>query len=69
MSSLRTQTIDLVQMLPDEELVTINSLLKMLIRSWDPDFAKVTPNEKAKLEKIEKDMNNGEFFSENDVWN
>ena len=69
MSSLTAQTIDLVQMLPDEELVTVNSLLKMLVRSWDSDFTKVTPKEKEHLEKIEEAMDSGEYYSEEEVWN
>ena len=52
MSTLTAQTIDLIKMLPEEELQTVNSLLKMLVRSWDPDFSKVTPKEREKLERI-----------------
>lgn len=68
MSSLTTQTIDMVRMLSDEELTTVNSLLKMLVRSWDPDFVKVTPSEKKKLEKIENEMSKGEYYSDDEVW-
>ena len=69
MSTLTAQTVDLIQMLPDEELKTVNSLLKMLVRSWDPDFTKVTMEEKERLESIEKSMENGEIYSEDEVWN
>ncbi|MBR3306559.1 MAG: hypothetical protein IKI75_04810 [Lachnospiraceae bacterium] len=68
MSALTTQTINLVQMLPEDELVTINSLLKMLVRSWDPDFTKLTEEERRQLEQIEQEMDNGEYYSEDDVW-
>ena len=68
MSALTTQTINLVQMLPEDELVTINSLLKMLVRSWDPDFMKLTEEERRQLEQIEQEMDNGEYYSEDDVW-
>ncbi len=69
MSTLTAQTIDLIQMLPEDELQTVNALLKMLVRSWDPDFSKVTPAEREKLERIEQEMNNGEYYSEEEVWN
>lgn len=69
MSTLTRQTIDLVQMLPDEELHTVNELLKMLVRSWDPDFSRVTPSERKHLEEIEKEMEGGEYYSEEEVWN
>ena len=68
MSTLTSQTIDLVQMLPDEELATVNSLLKMLLRAWDSDFSKVTPEEKERLEKIEYNMDKGETYPEEEVW-
>ena len=38
------------------------------IYSQDLDFTKVTPKEKKELERIEKDMDNGVFFTEDDVW-
>ena len=69
MSALTAQTVKMVEMLPDEELSTVNSLLKMILRSWDPEFTKVTPEEYEKLLSIEKEMDNGEFFTEEDVWN
>lgn len=69
MSALTAQTVKMVEMLPDEELSTINSLLKMILRSWDPEFTKVTSEEYEKLLSIEKEMDNGEFFTEEDVWN
>ena len=68
MSTLTAQTIDLIQMLPEEDLITVNDLLKMLVRSWDPGFVKVTPSEKERLERIEAEMNKGIVYSDEDVW-
>jgi hypothetical protein len=68
MSILTSQTIDLVKMLPEEELVTVNALLKLLVRTWDEDFTKVTPSEKTKLDKIDKEMEEGVYFSEEEVF-
>ncbi len=51
------------------ELATVNSLLKMLLRAWDSDFSKVTPEEKDRLEKIEYNMEKGEIYQEEEVWN
>lgn len=68
MSILTSQTIDLVKMLPEEELVTVNALLKLLVRTWDEDFTKVTPSEKTKLDKIDKEMEEGIYFSEEEVF-
>ena len=68
MSNLTVQTIEMLKMLPDDELLTVNSLLKFLLRSWDPDFAKVTPSERDRLEKLEKEMEKGEYYTEEEVW-
>ena len=68
-TTIRTQTAELLQYLPKEELTTVNSLVKMLVRSWDPDFTKVTQDEAERLEKAERQMKNGEYYTEEDVWN
>jgi hypothetical protein len=68
MSILTSQTIDLIKMLPEEELVTVNALLKMLVRTWDEDFTKVTPSEKARLDKANKEMEEGVFYTEDEVF-
>ena len=68
MSTLAAQTIEMLKMLPDEELSTVYSLLKFLLRSWDPDFVKVTPSERERLEKSESEMENGEYYTEEEVW-
>ena len=66
---MRTQTAELLQYLPKEELTTVNSLVKMLVRSWDPDFTNVTKEEAERLEEAERQMENGEYYTEEDVWN
>lgn len=66
---MRTQTAELLQYLPKEELTTVNSLVKMLVRSWDPDFTKVTKEEAERLEEAERQIENGEYYTEEDVWN
>ena len=68
MTALTAQTVKMVEMLPDEELSTVNSLLKMLLRSWDPDYTRVTPTEAEELEAIEARLDSGEYYAEADVW-
>ena len=68
MSTLAAQTIEMLKMLPEEELLTVNSLLRFLLRSWDPDYVKVTPSEQERLEKLEKEMEKGEYYIEEEVW-
>ena len=36
--------------------------------AWDPDFTKVTPEEKKRLEEIEAEMEAGIYFTEEEVF-
>lgn len=55
------QTFD---MLPEAEQKLAFELLKTLVRNWDPDFTKLTPEEAMLLDEVEKDA---ETFSLEDV--
>ena len=54
MSSLKEETISLINCLPDEELVLFNELAKKLVFAWDPDFTKLTKAEAERIKKIEE---------------
>lgn len=68
MNSLVSQTAEMLAMLPENEVLLINELVKHLIKEWDPDFTKVTPGEAEIIDKSDKEMKSGEYFSEKDVW-
>lgn len=68
MSLMVQETAQLLELLPESELKTINDLVKMLVRSWDPDFTKVTNEEKKRIEIADKEMSSGIYFSEEEVW-
>ena len=38
-----------------------------VIKRWDPDFTKSTPKEKERLERADKEMKNGEYFTDEEV--
>ncbi len=49
----------------------MNSLVSQtaeMIKAWDPDFTKVTPDEAKVIDKSDKEMKSGEYYSEKDVW-
>ena len=69
MSALKQQTIEMIDMLPDTDIAVINELLKKLIRAWDPDFTRATPQEKTKMDAAVAEMENGIYFSDEEVWN
>ena len=47
----------------------VNTIVKRLLLWWDPDFTKVTPKERKALEDADKEMKNGEYFTDDEVWN
>lgn len=65
MTDITKETIDLLELLPEDEQVLINDLVKKLVRAWDPDFTKVTESEKADIESALED---DETFSHDEVW-
>mgnify|MGYP006968299407 CR=1 FL=1 len=65
MSETVKQTIDMLEMLPDHEQNLALEIVKRLVLAWDPDFTKLTPEERRHLESAE----NGEYFDlENIDW-
>jgi len=47
----------------------MTKFLKKLVRVWDPDFTKATTKEKIQMYVAEKEISNGVYFAEKDVWN
>ncbi len=68
MSSTVKQAIDMMEMLPEEEQLFAVEMLKRLVLAWDPDFTRVTPDEKAHMDIAEKELENGEYVTEEEVW-
>lgn len=68
LKAITLQTAELLDILPDEDISIVNTLIKKLIRAWDPDFTKVTAKEKELLDKADKEMKNGDYISEEDFW-
>ncbi len=66
MSETIKQTINMLEMLPDQEQSLALEIVKRLVLAWDPDFTKLTPEERRRLEAAE----NGEYLDlESIEWN
>ena len=63
MSTTTKQTINLMELLPESEQNFALEFIKKLVIAWDPDFRKVTPAERAKLEEAQREIENGETIS------
>lgn len=60
------QTVNMLEMLPTQEQNLALEIVKRLVLAWDPDFTKLTPDERLHLEAAEV----GEYIdSENIDWN
>ena len=41
--------------------------IKRLVLAWDPDFTKLTPEERKRLEAAEQRINSGEYVKDSDI--
>ena len=57
---LTKETIDIINLLPDDDLMLAYQMIKKLMLAWDPDFTKLTLSEKERLENIQ---NNSEYMN------
>ncbi|MCI9509044.1 MAG: hypothetical protein HFF10_04775 [Angelakisella sp.] len=66
MSELAMKTAQLLDMLPESDQDFAYEFVKKLVRAWDPDYTKVTPQEARELEEAEASG----FVDEEDIdWN
>ena len=63
MSDIVMDTARLLEMLPESEQHFAYELIKKLVRAWDPDFTRLTPEEAAQLAAAEESG----FVDEKDV--
>lgn len=67
MSNTMTETISLLGMLPEDDISLVNTMVKKLIKAWDPDFTKLTPSEAEELDSILAEMDAGEYVTDDDI--
>lgn len=66
MSDMAIDAARLMDMLPDEDKSFAYEFIKKLVKAWDPDFTKVTPEEAKRIEAAEQSG----FIAEDDIdWN
>lgn len=61
MAPLAQKIADMVDMLPERDQNLAFEMVKKLVLAWDPDFTKLTPAERAELERAEAEMDSGEY--------
>lgn len=64
------ESVEMLEMLPESEQKFANDFIKRLVLAWDPDYTKVTPEERLRLEEAEKRMDSGDYLKDSDIdWN
>lgn len=66
MSTIVVKAAELMQSLPQSEQIFAYEFIKKLVLAWDPDFTKVTDEEKSRI----SDAEISGFVSDSDIdWN
>ena len=67
MAPIAQQIADMVDMLPEKDQALAFELVKKLVQAWDPDFSKVTPAEKAEIDKAAVELEAGDYVTDQAV--
>lgn len=60
------ELLNMLERLPKENLNEVKDFIQEVLD--DPNFTKVTPEQAIELEQIKLDMNNGEYFTHEEVF-
>ena len=67
MAPIAQQIADMVDMLPETDQALAFELVKKLVLAWDPDYTKLTPMEKAALDKAAAEMEAGDYVTDSAI--
>lgn len=67
MSNIAQQAANLIDLLPEQDKNFAIEFIKKLVLAWDPDFTKVTETEYNSIVKSEKEIENGDFISHDNI--
>lgn len=67
MTQIVQESVRMLEMLPESEQEFASQFIKRLVLAWDPDFTKLTYEERERVEAAEKRMDNGEYIKDSDI--
>ena len=67
MTQVVQESVRMLEMLPESEQELASQLIKRLVLAWDPDFTKLTPEERKRLEAAEARRDSGEYGKDSDM--
>ena len=67
MTQVVQESVKMLEMLPESEQEFASQFIKRLVLAWDPDFTKLTPEERKLLEAAEQRIDRGEYVKDSDI--
>ena len=67
MTQVVQESVKMLEMLPESEQEFASQFIKRLVLAWDPDFTKLTPEERKRLEAAEQRIDSGEYVKDNEI--
>ncbi len=67
MTRASQESVKMLEMLPESEQEFASQFIKRLVLAWDPDFTKLTPEERKQLEAAEQRVDSGEYVKDSDI--
>ena len=67
MTQIVRDSVKMLEMLPESEQEFASQFIKRLVLAWDPDFTKLTYEERERLEAAEKRMDSGEYIKDSEI--
>lgn len=67
MTQVVQESVRMLEMLPESEQELAGQLIKRLVLAWDPDFTKLTPEERNRLEAAEQRIDSGEYVKDSEI--
>ncbi len=67
MTQIVQESVRMLEMLPESEQKLASQLIRRLVLAWDPDFTRLTPEERKRLEAAEERTDSGEYVKDSDI--
>ena len=67
MTAITQNIVTMIDMLPENEQKFACEVIKKLFLAWDADFTKLTPAEAEELKIAKKQIQNGEYFDDDEI--
>lgn len=67
MTQVIQESVRMLEMLPESEQELAGQFIKRLVLAWDPDFTKLTPEERQRLEAAEQRIDSGDYVKDSEI--